>query len=253
MAPEQARGETEAIDCRADVFALGAILCEILTGAPAFSGGSAIQIVKAARRADTAGAVARLEQCDADLELLDLARHCLAASSRDRPADAGVVAGRMTAYLAGVQDRLHEAELSRAAESARAQEAEAKVSAERRARRLTAALAAAVLVAGSLGAGGWRWVVLQRLERLRETSGRVDVALREATRLCGGRTSGIPTMCGSTTTSPARSRSSGAGSGDPLLHGGPVAAPGVSLRAGPCIDGKWRVGRGDRPLRGLGP
>jgi serine/threonine-protein kinase len=91
----------------------------------------------------------------------------------------------MTGYLAGVQDRLHEAELSRAAESARAHEAEAKVSAERRARRLTAALAATVLVAGALGGAGWRWVELQRLERVRETSGRVNVALQEATRLRG--------------------------------------------------------------------
>ena len=49
MAPEQARGEIEAIDRRADVFALGSILCEILTGRPAFSGGTAIEIVKAAR------------------------------------------------------------------------------------------------------------------------------------------------------------------------------------------------------------
>ena len=31
MAPEQARGETDAIDRRSDVFALGSILCEILT------------------------------------------------------------------------------------------------------------------------------------------------------------------------------------------------------------------------------
>ena len=40
--------------------------------------------------------------------------------AEDRPADAGVVAERVTAYLAGVQERLREAELSRAAETARA-------------------------------------------------------------------------------------------------------------------------------------
>ena len=37
MAPEQARGEIERVDERSDVFALGSILCEILTGQPAFS------------------------------------------------------------------------------------------------------------------------------------------------------------------------------------------------------------------------
>ncbi len=151
MAPEQARGETDAIDRRADVFALGSILCEILTGAPAFAGGRWIEIVRSARCADTAAALVRLEQCGADLELLALARDCLAPLAQDRPADAGVVAGRMTAYLSGVQERLRDAELSRAVEITRAQAAEAKALAEQRARRLTAALAATILLAGVLG------------------------------------------------------------------------------------------------------
>jgi tRNA A-37 threonylcarbamoyl transferase component Bud32 len=143
MAPEQARGETESMDRRADAFALGSILCEILTGQPAFTGLSAVEILHNAGRADTANALDRLARCMADPELLALARNCLATEPNDRPADAGVVANRMTAYLAGVQERLRAAELARAAERARAEEAhrtaeeaEAKASAERRARRL---------------------------------------------------------------------------------------------------------------------
>jgi len=185
MAPEQARGETESIDRQADVFALGSILCEILTGSPAFTGVSAREILGAAGRGDTAAALARLASCAADAELLTLARDCLAAVAQDRPADAGVVAARITAYLAGVQERLREAELSRAAETARAVEALAKAAAERRARRLTGALAVTVLLACGLGAAGWRWAELQRLGRLREASGRVNLALQEATRLRG--------------------------------------------------------------------
>ena len=95
------------------------------------------------------------------------------------------MAGRITAYLAGVQERLRAAELARAAEAARAEEAEAKAAAERRARRLTRALAATVLLAGGLGVAGWRWVELDRLDRPREATARVNAAVQEATRLRG--------------------------------------------------------------------
>ncbi len=106
MAPEQARGDISAIDRRADVFALGSILCEILTGEPAFTGVAVREMLAVACRGETAGALARLAACQADAELLDMAHDCLAADRNDRPPDAGAVASRMTAYLAGVQERL---------------------------------------------------------------------------------------------------------------------------------------------------
>ena len=106
MAPEQARGEVDRVDERADVFALGSILCEILTGQPAFTGAVVGEIQRKAALGDLADALARLDACGADAELIALAKDCLAREPEDRPRDAGAVAERVTAYLAGVQERL---------------------------------------------------------------------------------------------------------------------------------------------------
>jgi serine/threonine-protein kinase len=192
MAPEQAGGDVAAVDERADVFGLGSILCEVLTGQPAYTGPSSEAILRKALRADTADALRRLDGCGAEAELILLARQCLAAEPDERPRDAGEVAGKLTAYLAGVQVRLKAAELARAAEEARAEEAQAtaaaaegRARAERRARRMTVGLAASVLIAGTLGAAGWRWVELDRISRNAAMSARVNTALQEATQLRG--------------------------------------------------------------------
>ncbi len=70
MAPEQARGEVNALDERSDVFALGSILCEILTGRPAFTGRTSHEIDRRAATGDLADAYTRLEASGADTELI---------------------------------------------------------------------------------------------------------------------------------------------------------------------------------------
>jgi serine/threonine-protein kinase len=175
MSPEQARGELDTLDERADVFALGSILCEILTGEPAFAGEAGAEVYRKAERADLSEALARLDTCEADTELAALARSCLTVAPKHRPRDAGAVVAGLTAYLRGVEGRLREAELAQA-------RAEARVAGERRRRLLTLALAASVLATALIGAAGWYW--MDRERRVREEALRVavDQALADASR-----------------------------------------------------------------------
>src|SRR5262249_45652128 len=78
MAREQARGEGDRLDERCDVFGLGAILCEILTGQPPYWGLPRRAEADRAVRGDLRDAFARLGRCAADPELVGLAKDCLA-------------------------------------------------------------------------------------------------------------------------------------------------------------------------------
>ena len=52
MAPEQAKGNLEQIDGRTDVYGLGAILYEILTGKPPFSDGDTLEVLRCVKEED---------------------------------------------------------------------------------------------------------------------------------------------------------------------------------------------------------
>ena len=69
MSPEQARGEIEELDEQSDVFALGAILCEILTGQPPYLG-SRPRILEDAAGGRLNDAFTRLDSCGAEDELI---------------------------------------------------------------------------------------------------------------------------------------------------------------------------------------
>jgi len=175
MPPEQARGESARIDARCDVFALGAMLCEILTGKPPYTG-DVQEILSAARAARLGPAHARLAECGADPELVALARRCLASDREARPREASEVAEAVADHRVELQQRAHRAELDAAA-------ARARVAEERRARRLTVALAATVVLAVAAGGGAWLNAERQRAARREQAAGPVRDALAHAREL----------------------------------------------------------------------
>ncbi len=149
MSPEQARGEVDRVGARSDVFALGVMLCEVLTGQVSFAGNSTREVLLRVAACDLSETHARLDSCRADAELIAIVKHCLAPEPADRPANGAAVADALAAYRTGVEERLRQVRAERAV-------AEAREAEQRKRRKVQLALAVAIglLV---IGGGAFTW------------------------------------------------------------------------------------------------
>ena len=176
MPPEQAMGEVVKVDERSDVFSLGAILCEILTGKAPYVDDDRLRVVEMAAHGEIDPARERIEASGADPELAKLCIGCLAPSRAARPRNAESLAKRIHEFLSSTEQRARDAELA-------AREAGVRVVEERRRRRLTAALAGTIVLA--LVGGGWGYLSVQasRAGRIEEARTALDEARDEVRTL----------------------------------------------------------------------
>ncbi len=165
MAPEQAQGEIDQLDERVDVFGLGAILCEILTGSPPYVGEFGTELLQAAKLGQIEPCLERLAACECDPALVEITTDCLKVDREQRLRDASIITQRIADYLESVDSRLRQAEVQSAADSARATEAIKTAAAERK--RYRASLQFVASVVFSLAAAGTAMLWYSRREQHR--------------------------------------------------------------------------------------
>jgi serine/threonine protein kinase len=152
MPPEQAKGLVDRVNERADVFSLGAILCEILTGQPPYVGR---QVHEQSARGDLADAKRRLAECGKPGALVNLAEQSLDPEPEKRPANASAVRDKLREYFDEVQRELEQALKDEAAAKAETREA------KKRKRVMAVALGLLLLLTVAL-AGASLWIMIAR-------------------------------------------------------------------------------------------
>ena len=99
MAPEQAAGRNKDIVPATDVYALGAVLCELLTGRPPYEGETVLETLDQVRTAAPVALRSRRGDLSADLETICL--KCLRKDAAERYSSAGALADDLRRHLAG--------------------------------------------------------------------------------------------------------------------------------------------------------
>ena len=207
MAPELAAGGAKQATVAADVYGLGAILYELLTGHPPFQADTRLETLRRVQEQEPSSVRSANRKVGRDLETVCL--KCLSKDPRQRYASAEALADDLERWLAG--------------KSIHARRASAAERTWRWSRRhpAAAALVAVVLVAvAALGVGGfWHTIRLQQaLDETRQENARaravtaflqdvlelasperaegrkltIEEALDEASRLAGERFAGQP-------------------------------------------------------------
>ncbi|AKT43395.1 protein kinase domain-containing protein [Chondromyces crocatus] len=103
IAPEQIRGDHDRIDHRVDIFALGVVLYEILTGEHPFDAPTVLAVILATQTREPRPPRTIVPSCPLILE--DLCMAMLAKDPSKRPASADVVAAEVDAFLEGAKER----------------------------------------------------------------------------------------------------------------------------------------------------
>jgi serine/threonine protein kinase len=112
MAPEQARGDNDAVDGRADVYALGAILYELLTLEPIFRADHVLALLFQVVQQVPEPPSERAPDRNVPRALEQICLHAVAKAPEDRFQTAQAFADEIDLFLEGVKDRERRQELA---------------------------------------------------------------------------------------------------------------------------------------------